>query len=152
MGDAVTGPHKQEVLDRHRSLQSASGNLLDIHRDVGERTPCRLVGRVRSVEMGPPSMSTSGKSMPDAPQLSWFSKDLIEILPAAVYVCDTEAVIVAFNQRATELWGRTPKVGQTDEKFCGSHKLFRPDGTYLPHPETPMGRVLRTGQSAPMRK
>jgi hypothetical protein len=32
VGDAVTGPHKQEVLDRHRSLQSASGNLLDIHR------------------------------------------------------------------------------------------------------------------------
>ena len=34
MGDAVTGPHKQEVLDRHRSLQSASGNLLDIHRPI----------------------------------------------------------------------------------------------------------------------
>lgn len=60
--------------------------------------------------------------MPDTPQLGWFSERLIEILPAAVYVCDTEAVIVAFNARATELWGRTPQVGQTDEKFCGSHK------------------------------
>jgi hypothetical protein len=31
--NAVTGyPDKQEVLDRHRSLQNASGNLLDIHR------------------------------------------------------------------------------------------------------------------------
>jgi PAS domain S-box-containing protein len=86
--------------------------------------------------------------MPDVSQLSWFSKGLIEILPAAVYVCDADAVIVAFNQRAAELWGRAPKVGQTDEKFCGSHKLFRPDGTHLPHPETPMGMVLRTGQPA----
>jgi len=80
--------------------------------------------------------------------LSWFSKRLIEILPAAVYVCNTDAVIVAFNQRATELWGRTPSLGQTDEKFCGAHRLFRPDGSYLPHRETPMEWVLRTGQDA----
>jgi len=80
--------------------------------------------------------------------LDWFSRHLVEILPAAVYVCDTDAVIVAFNQRATELWGRTPKLGQTDEKFCGAHRLFRPDGTYLPHRETPMEWVLRTGATA----
>jgi PAS domain S-box-containing protein len=80
--------------------------------------------------------------------LSWFSKRLIEILPAAVYVCDTEGVIVAFNRRAAELWGRAPILGQTDEKFCGAHRLFRPDGTYLPHRETPMEWVLRTGQAA----
>jgi PAS domain S-box-containing protein len=87
--------------------------------------------------------------MSDPPRgLSWFSKRLIEILPAAVYVCDTDAVIVAFNQRAAELWGRTPGLGQTDEKFCGAHRLFRPDGTYLPHRETPMEKVLRTGQDA----
>jgi signal transduction histidine kinase len=43
--------------------------------------------------------------------------------------------------------GAHPQIGQTDEKFCGSHKLFRSDGTRLPHPETPMGRV-RTGQLA----
>jgi len=82
------------------------------------------------------------------PGLDWFSKNLIEILPAAVYVCDANAVIVAYNKRATELWGRTPALGQTDEKFCGSHKLFRPDGTFLPHHETPMAHVLRTGEAA----
>jgi PAS domain S-box-containing protein len=86
--------------------------------------------------------------MPDTPELDWFSGRLIEILPAAVYVCNSEAVIVAFNERAAELWGRTPKVGQTDEKFCGSHRLFYLDGTHLPHSETPMARVLRTGQPA----
>ena len=59
-----------------------------------------------------------------------------------------EGVIVAFNRRATELWGRTPKVGDTDERFCGSHKLYRSDGTFMPHAETPMEAVLRTGDSA----
>ena len=44
--------------------------------------------------------------------------------------------------------GRTPKLGDTDLKFCGSHKLFRPDGTHLPHAETPMESVLRTSNAA----
>src|SRR4029077_7253891 len=49
---------------------------------------------------------------------------------------------------ATELWGRTPHAGDTDVRFCGAHKLFQPDGTYLPHNETPMEYVLRTGEAA----
>jgi PAS domain-containing protein len=40
-------------------------------------------------------------------ELNWFSTNFIDVLPAAVYVCNSSAVIVAFNQRATELWGRT---------------------------------------------
>src|SRR5258707_14612353 len=87
--------------------------------------------------------------VPDSSQsLSWFSKGLIEVLPAAVYVCDASAVVVAFNKRATELWGRTPNPGDTDQKYCGAFKLFHPDGRRLPHNETPMEWVLRTGQAA----
>jgi PAS domain S-box-containing protein len=87
--------------------------------------------------------------MADRPQgQPWFTSELVEALPTAVYICDADAVIVACNRRATELWGRTPKLGDTDEKFCGSHRLFRPDGTYLPHRETPMEYVLRTGNAA----
>jgi signal transduction histidine kinase/CheY-like chemotaxis protein len=97
-------------------------------------------------------MSKPGLKPPRAkcaqPALGWFSTDLIEILPAAVYVCDADAVVVSYNRRATELWGRAPKLGDTDLKFCGAHKLFRPDGTFLPHPETPMEMVLRTGTPA----
>lgn len=78
----------------------------------------------------------------------WFSGDLLETLPAAVYVCDAEGTVVAYNRRATELWGRTPSPGDTDEKYCGSHKLFHPDGVPLPHHETPMATVLRTGRPA----
>ena len=78
----------------------------------------------------------------------WFSGDLIETLPAAVYVCNAEAVVVAYNRRAAELWGRAPTAGDTDERYCGAHKLFRPDGTFLPHSETPMEWVLRTGKPA----
>src|ERR1700724_3596102 len=43
---------------------------------------------------------------------------------------------------------RAPLAGDTDEKYCGAHKLIRPDGTVLPHSETPMEWVLRTGKPA----
>jgi len=78
----------------------------------------------------------------------WFSGDLLETLPAAVYVCNAEGIVVAYNQRASELWGRTPAPGDSDERYCGAHKLFRPDGMHLPHRETPMEAVLRTGTPA----
>jgi PAS domain S-box-containing protein len=81
-------------------------------------------------------------------EMNWFSTNFIDVLPAAVYVCNSAAVIVAFNKRAIELWGRTPNLGDTDEKYCGAHKLFRPDGSYLPHQQTPMECVLRTGTPA----
>jgi signal transduction histidine kinase len=78
----------------------------------------------------------------------WFSGDLLETLPAAVHVCNAETVVVAHNRRASELWGRAPLPGDTDMKYCGSHKLLRADGGFLPHGETPMRRVLRTGSPA----
>jgi two-component sensor histidine kinase len=62
--------------------------------------------------------------------------------PVAVYFCDTSGVILEFNHRAAVLWGRTPALGDTDEKFCGSFKLFRPDGSFMPHEKCPMAEVI----------
>ena len=53
------------------------------------------------------------------------------------------AVIQKFNPRAAELWGREPASGETDERFCGSFKLFRPDGSFMPHEQCPMAEVVR---------
>jgi PAS domain S-box-containing protein len=67
---------------------------------------------------------------------------LFDLGPVAVYSCDTSGVIQKFNRRAAELWGREPAFGDTDERFCGSFKLFRPDGSFLPHEQCPMAEVL----------
>jgi len=67
---------------------------------------------------------------------------LFEMGPVAVYSCDVSGVIDNFNARAAELWGRAPEPGDTDERFCGSYKLFLPDGTYMPHDECPMALVV----------
>ena len=70
---------------------------------------------------------------------------LLDLLPAGVYVCDRDGAIVRWNRRATELWGRTPKLGDPSERFCGSYLLHRLDGGPLPHAACPMAEALRTG-------
>jgi PAS domain S-box-containing protein len=70
-------------------------------------------------------------------------RTLFDLVPAAVYTCDADGVILEFNQQAAQLWGRKPKRNDPKEKFCGSFKMFHPDGTPMPHRDCPMARVLR---------
>src|SRR6202023_3212583 len=72
---------------------------------------------------------------------------LFEQLPFAVYLCDRDGLVLRYNRRAAELWGRSPKIRDPNERFCGSYRMFRPDGSLLPHHECPMADVLRTGVS-----
>ena len=66
---------------------------------------------------------------------------LLQGLPTAVYVTDAAGRITFYNEAAAELWGRRPEPG-TDE-FCGSWKLYWPDGAPLPHDECPMALSLK---------
>ena len=67
---------------------------------------------------------------------------MFDLGPVAVYSCDASGVIQHFNRRAAELWGREPAAGDTDERFCGLFKLFRPDGSFMPHEQCPMAEVI----------
>ena len=67
---------------------------------------------------------------------------LFDLCPIAIYACEASGVIREFNLRAAELWGRAPQPGDTDERFCGSYKMYRPDGTFMPHEQCPMAEVL----------
>jgi PAS domain S-box-containing protein len=115
--------------DRSRSFQSSPSELNEINGDAiaGTASPAihlREDGHV--VE---------------------FPALLFEQLPFAIYICDRNGVLLRYNRRAAELWGRSPKLGDPDELFCGSYRMFRPDGSPLPHHECPMADVLRTGIS-----
>jgi PAS domain S-box-containing protein len=72
---------------------------------------------------------------------------LFEQLPFAVYVCDRDGLVLRYNRRAAELWGRSPELRDPNERFCGSYRMFRSDGSLLPHHQCPMADVLRTGIS-----
>ncbi len=72
--------------------------------------------------------------------------EFLERLPIGVYACDRQGRLVWFNTRATELWGRKPRLGDDAEKYCGSHKLYC-DGLEVTREETPTAGVLRTGKA-----
>ena len=69
------------------------------------------------------------------------STALLQALPAAVYTTDAAGLITFYNEAAAELWGCRPELGKSE--FCGSWKLYWPDGTPLPHDECPMAVALR---------
>ena len=75
-------------------------------------------------------------------------RDLIAIMPAAMYACDKDGRITLYNEQAARIWGRAPRLGEEEQKFCGAFKLFCPDGSPLPHDRMPIVDVLCHGREA----
>jgi PAS domain S-box-containing protein len=133
--DFVERQKTEERLTREKQLRSGSLNSMaqqeNLNASNQDLEECAIATR-----------------LPTAALLDLGNSSLIELLPMGAYaVRAPDGVIVWFNSRATELWGRVPVVGDTDERFCGAHKLFYPDGTYMAHGDTPVALALNTGAS-----
>jgi PAS domain S-box-containing protein len=72
-------------------------------------------------------------------------RQLFEALPVAMYATDAEGKVTVYNQAAVTLWGRAPVVGS--EQWCGSLRMFWPDGAPLPLDQCPMAIAIREGRS-----
>lgn len=68
------------------------------------------------------------------------AKDLINILPTAIYICDLSGRLTYFNEAAVKLLGRTPEIGK--DMWCGSWKIYYPNGEPMPLDKSPMARCL----------
>jgi PAS domain-containing protein len=68
-------------------------------------------------------------------------RELVEALPAAIYMTDANGRITFFNHAAVKLWGHSPRSGE--DRWCGSWRLYLPNGTPLPHSECPMAIALK---------
>jgi len=67
-------------------------------------------------------------------------RQLLESLPSAVYTTDAEGRITFYNKAAVDLAGREPKIG---DRWCVTWRLYRPDGSPMPHDQCPMAVALR---------
>src|SRR5205823_6667422 len=113
--------------------------IIAIHIDPVADEHGSLLGAIACVhEM------TGGQSAVDSRGESDFCR-LLEVLPAAVYATDAAGRITFYNRAAAELAGREPKIGS--EYWCVTERLYRPDGTYLPHDECPMAVALRENRA-----
>jgi PAS domain S-box-containing protein len=72
-------------------------------------------------------------------------EELLAAIPAAIYTTDAQGKITYYNEAAVGLAGRTPTIGS--DEWCVTWKLYRPDGTPLPHDQCPMAIALKEGRS-----
>jgi PAS domain S-box-containing protein len=70
-------------------------------------------------------------------------RQLLDKLPVGAYICDANGLITYFNRNAEWLWGRAPKLNQSVDRYCGSHKLYSPDGSLIPHNQCWMAMALQ---------
>mgnify|MGYP006195376255 CR=1 FL=1 len=68
-------------------------------------------------------------------------RKLIEASPIAFYTTDVEGWITFINKAAENLWGRTPTL--VEEKWCGSWKVFSPDGKPIPEGEYFIAKAIK---------
>jgi PAS domain S-box-containing protein len=90
------------------------------------------------------------RSEPDSAE-ALAPNQFLDALPAAIYLTDTEGRITYFNEAAAALWGCRPQLNS--DQWCGSWRLYWPDGTPMPHDACPMAialkerRAVRGGQA-----
>ena len=68
-------------------------------------------------------------------------RELVEALPAAIYMTDADGRVTFFNRAAAQLCGCVPELGQ--DEWCGSWRLYLPDGTPLPQSGSSMAVALK---------
>ena len=121
--DVPSGGRRTLLLDARRLSSKGSVLVLLVLQDISERKQAEEAVRKSEQRF----------------------RQLLSLMPSAVYTCDYEGRITFFNRRAAELWGREPAIGDEDQKFCGAFKLWLPDGSLLPHAQTPMAVAVQQG-------
>jgi PAS domain-containing protein len=62
-------------------------------------------------------------------------------LPAAIYVTDSEGLVTHYNRTCIAFAGRAPRIGE--DSWCVTWKLYTDEGEYLPHDRCPMAVAIR---------
>jgi PAS domain S-box-containing protein len=70
-----------------------------------------------------------------------YFRALLEALPVAIYTTDAAGRITFYNEAAVKLSGNRPEIGS--DQWCVSWRLYRTDGTPLPHDQCPMAVALK---------
>ena len=100
--------------------------------------------KIKAQQALDPAVIAAAASAIPAPFQANFHQ-VVEALPAAVYVTDAEGRITYYNKAAVDLWGYRPPLG--DSRWCGSWRLYRVDGTPMAHDECPMAMAIKENRA-----
>jgi PAS domain S-box-containing protein len=91
------------------------------------------------------SASSEQRAQPSPKITDLRASEILRAQAVAVYTTDAAGKITYYNEAAAQLWGLRPELGKAE--FCGSWKLFWPDGSPLPHDQSPMAMALTQGRA-----
>jgi PAS domain-containing protein len=60
----------------------------------------------------------------------------------AFYTLNEAGFITYYSKLAVEIWGRSPELGDTYERFVSPYIQYRQEGRFLPRGQSPMNDVL----------
>ena len=72
-------------------------------------------------------------------------RELLEALPAAIYVTDADGYVTYCNQAAVNLWGTRPTFGE--DRWCDLARFYDRHGVPMPVEDCPTEIALRQGRS-----
>ncbi len=83
---------------------------------------------------------------PDGVNDAYFQQSL-KALPVCAYTCAPDGLITFYNDAAAVLWGRSPAINDSADRFCGSFKLYSPGGKIIKHEDCWMARAIKENKS-----
>ncbi|HET8626407.1 MAG TPA: PAS domain S-box protein [Thermomicrobiales bacterium] len=119
------------------------GSPEEAYVDVVAQPTRDEAGAVDGVLVYAVDVTASVRARRQAEQSEARYRTLFDSVPVAVYTCDADGAIQEYNQRAVELWGRTPAAGDPDDRYCGALRRRYPDGRPMPRRDYPIARLLR---------
>lgn len=109
-----------------------AARLMDDAAALGSRHLTRIAKGARAKR---------GAKRAEADEREQMFRDLLDALPAAVYTTDAAGRLTFFNQAVVDFWGYRPELGSS--YWCGSWRLYWPDGAPLPHDQCPMAIAIK---------
>jgi len=70
--------------------------------------------------------------------------EVFQQVGAPLYTTDADGWLTYYNDAASALWGFRPVLGKA--RWCGARRLYRPNGSLLPHDCCPIATALKEGR------
>jgi PAS domain S-box-containing protein len=96
--------------------------------------------------MNEPTMPAADSATSELEVFLGIEQSALDAVPTGLCICAAQGVLVRYNRRAVELWGRAPRLGDAAELGNTAFRRYSPDGVPLPFSSSPVARVLRTGE------
>ncbi|MGB6537870.1 MAG: PAS domain-containing protein [Xanthobacteraceae bacterium] len=71
----------------------------------------------------------------------------LDAVPTALCVCRRDGVLLKYNRRAVELWGRAPRLDDPAELESAAFRRYTAEGDLLPFADSPVATVLASGDT-----